>query len=217
MVTLIEYDEYLNKVQGTPLIHYTGKHRPKVSHGITSLSYLADGSIVFGTHIGYLYKITPSDTGVARVTKLGWLHPDGEAYNPVLMPLDGTRHVAGITKRRGNGYQLFVYDIEQQTSRPVALEFPNNRKLILYGSNTRDDQGRGYIVGRRDSCCGGSTTRTTGEARNQLHEEKSQYVEAFVYCCVGLVDSATDRLPPWGLWRVFACGSVFFPFGGVVD
>jgi hypothetical protein len=150
VVTLIEYDQYLNEVQGTPLIHYTGEHSPMDSHGITSLSYLADGSIVFGTHIGYLYKITPSKTDAASVTKLGWLHPDGEAYNPVLVPLDGIRHVAGITNRRGNGYQLFVYDIEQQTSRPVALNFPNYPNLILYGSNTRDDQGRGYIVGRRE-------------------------------------------------------------------
>jgi hypothetical protein len=150
VVTLTEYDQHLNKLQGTPLIHYAVEGKPGASHGITSLSYLADGSIVFGTHVGYLYRITPSDQGPATVTELGWLHPDGKSYNPTLFPLDGKRYLAGITKRRGKGYQLFKYDIEQGKSQPVNLDIPDYRQLLLYGSNTRDDEGRGYVVGRRD-------------------------------------------------------------------
>ena len=150
VVTLIEYDQYLNKVQGIPLINYADKGKPEDSHGITSLAYLEDGSIIFGTHTGFLYRITPDERGAATITELGWLHPDGESYNPALFPLDGKRYIAGITRRRGNGYQLFRYDIEQNESQPMTLNFPDYRNLLLYGSNTRDDQGRGYVVGRHE-------------------------------------------------------------------
>ena len=150
VVTLTEYDQYLNKLQGTPLIHYATKGKPGASHGITSFSYLADGTIVFGTHVGHLYRITPSDQGPAAVTELGWLHPEGESYNPALFPLDGKRYLAGITKRHGKGYQLFRYDIEQGKSQPLELVIPDYHPLLLYGSNTRDNEGRAYIVGRRD-------------------------------------------------------------------
>jgi len=45
---------------------------------------------------------------------------------------------------------LFRYDIEQNESQPMTLNFPDYRNLLLYGSNTRDDQGRGYVVGRHE-------------------------------------------------------------------
>ena len=150
IVMLVEYDQDLNKLQSTPLIHYAAERKPLVSHGITSLSYLEDGTIIFGTHVGYLYKITPSGQGPATVTELGWLHPDGKSYNPSLFPLDGKRYLAGITRRSGKGYQLLRYDIELGESQPVDLDMPDSRHLILYGSNTRDDKGRSYVVGRRD-------------------------------------------------------------------
>lgn len=150
IVMLVEYDQDLNKIQSTPLTHYADEGKPLASHGITSLSYLADGSIIFGTHVGYLYRILPADKGPATVSELGWLHPDGKSYNPSLFPLDGKRYLAGITRRRGKGYQLFRYDIERGESQAVDLEFPDYRHLILYGSNTRDNKGRGYVVGRRD-------------------------------------------------------------------
>lgn len=150
VVVLAEYDQYLNKLQSTPLIHYATEGKPGGSHGITSFSYLADGTIVFGTHVGYLYKITPSDQGASTVTELGWLHPDGKSYNSSLFPLDGKRYLAGITRQRGKAYQLFRYDIEQGESQPVDLDIPDYRQLLLYGSNTRDNEGRAYVVGRRD-------------------------------------------------------------------
>lgn len=148
LVTLVEYDQHLNVVQTTKLDHYAAMGRPRTSHGITSLSYLADGAIIFGTHVGYLYKILPSATGAAEVTELGWLNPEGEAYNPVLFPMDGKRYIAGMTKHRGKGFQLFKYDLEQGESELLALDIPDYQQLLLYGSNTRDQQGRSYIVGR---------------------------------------------------------------------
>ena len=150
VIMLTEYDQNLNKLQSTPLIHYAVEGKPQASHGITSFSYLADGTIIFGTHVGYLYKITPSDQGPAAVTDLGWLHPDGKSYNPSLFPLDGKRFLAGITRRRGKGYQLFRHDINKGESQPFDLDIPDYRHLLLYGSNTRDDKGRAYVVGRRD-------------------------------------------------------------------
>lgn len=148
LVTLVEYDQHLNIVQTTKLDHYIAKGKPRTSHGITSLSYLADGAIIFGTHVGYLYKISPSEMGAAEVTELGWLHPNGESYNPVLFPLDGQRYVAGIAKRRGKDHQLFMYDLEQNESQLIDLAIPDYQHLLLYGSNTRDERGRSYIVGR---------------------------------------------------------------------
>jgi len=150
VVTLVEYDQHLNKMQGTPLIHYAAEGKPEASHGITSFSYLADGTIIIGTHVGYLYKITPSNQGPATVTELGWLHPDGESYNPSLFPQDGQRYLAGITRRRGKGYQLIRYDLEQNKSQIIDLGTPLYKNLLLYGSNTRDNKGRGYVVGRHD-------------------------------------------------------------------
>ena len=91
IIMLVEYDQDLNKLHSTPLIHYAIGNKPGASHGITSFSYLADGTIVFGTHVGYLYKIAPSNQGPATVTELGWLHPDGKSSNPSLFPLDGKR------------------------------------------------------------------------------------------------------------------------------
>jgi hypothetical protein len=150
VVTLVEYDQHLNKMQGTPLIHYAAEGKPEASHGITSFSYLADGTIIIGTHVGYLYKITPSSQGPATVTELGWLHPDGESYNPSLFPQDGRRYLTGITQRRGKGYQLIRYDLEQNKSQLIDLDIPLYKNLLLYGSNTRDEKGRGYVVGRYD-------------------------------------------------------------------
>jgi len=150
VVMLVEYNQYLQKLQSTPLIYYATKGKPRSSHGITSFSYLADGTIIFGTHTGYLYRITPSDQGPAVVTELGWLHPEGESYIPALFPLDGKRYLAAISKRSGKGYQLFRYDIEEGKSQALALDIPDYHPLLLYGSNTRDNEGRAYIVGRRD-------------------------------------------------------------------
>ena len=72
--------------------------------------------------------------------------------NPITHPVPaGWQAIsAGITKRRGKGYQLFRYDIEQGKSQPLDLDIPDYQHLLLYGSNTRDDKGRGYVVGRRD-------------------------------------------------------------------
>lgn len=147
VVTLVEYDQQLNELKSTPLLHYAAKGRPRDFHGVTSFSYLVDGSLVFGTHLGYLYKITPSDQGPAAVTELGWLHPDGESYSGSLFPLDGRRYLAGITHRSGKGYQLFRYDIEQRKSQSVDFDSSLLRKTRIFGSNTRDEKGRGYVVG----------------------------------------------------------------------
>ena len=148
VTTLFEFDEQLAEVSATPLIYYAGKGKARTHHGIVALSYLADRSIAFTTGAGYLYRIVPSIAGAAEVRELGWFHPDGESYTATLFPLDGNSLVVGVSRRRNKGYQLVEFDLRTNTSRIRPLDVPERPYLLLYGSNTRDDSGNCYLVGR---------------------------------------------------------------------
>ncbi len=149
-VTLVELDPALGEVAETPLEHYLEGDDANASHGIIALTYLADGSMVFATHPGYLYRIVPADTGPAAVQPLGWFHPRGSAYTPSLFTFSGERYLAGIARAAGGGYEWLVYDLETRESVASAIDIPSTRKLLLYGSITRDDRGRFYVVGRHN-------------------------------------------------------------------
>jgi len=146
-VKLVEFDTTLKEVGQTSLNEYTNGRR-KISrvHGIIGFAYLADGSIVFTTHIGYLYRIVPAAEGQATVTPIGYFHPDGAAYASSLFSLDGDRYLAGVTRARRT-IEWVVYDLEKQRSIARSLNF-DDPQTLLYGSITRDDAGRMYIVGR---------------------------------------------------------------------
>lgn len=156
VTTLMEYDANLHEVNAFPMIHYAGEGRPRKYHGITAISYLADHSIVFVTGTGYLYRISPSPDGAAGIEELGWFHPEGESYTAALFPLDGQEWLIGVGKRRardkraGNRYEAVLYNLRQRTSHTLPAEIPAYRYLLLYGSNTRDNFGNGYLVGRQD-------------------------------------------------------------------
>jgi hypothetical protein len=152
VTSLVQFKSTLQEVATTPLIHYAGKGKPQRHHGIVGLSYLADNSIIIVTGRGYLYRIVPSEHGRAGVEELGWIHPEGASYTAAVFPLDGATKLlaVGKSKRRGSGYALLEYDIAQRTSRVVELDIPKLKYLLLYGSNTRDDSGNFYIVGRHD-------------------------------------------------------------------
>lgn len=148
ITSLIEYDQNLNAIGTTPLIHYAAGEKPAGNHGIIALTYLVDGSIVFATHQGYLYHIAPSAEGPAKITDLGWFHPEGSAYTPSLFSFAGERYLLGLGRRKQQ-YDWLVYDLQTQSSTAVPFNYEGSRdRLLLYGSVTRDDDGNFYVAGR---------------------------------------------------------------------
>jgi hypothetical protein len=149
-VTLVEFDTMLKEIAETPLRHYI-EDSPLDTHGIVSFQYLADRSIVFVTHPGYLYRVTPHDDRPAEVAELGWIHPKGEAYVASLFSLDGTRYLAGVSNRDGR-HEWLVYDLVTRKSVASRFELPTQngkplQDLLLYGSLTRDNLGNFYVGG----------------------------------------------------------------------
>lgn len=154
--TLMEYDASLSVVSRFPLIHYAGKGRPRRYHGITAFAHMVDQSIVFVTSVGYLYRIVPAQDRPAAVEELGWIHPDGESYTAALFPLDGQEWLLGIGRPRTRGkpgqspYDVMLYNLGHRTTRTLPARIPDYRYTLLYGSNTKDDHGSSYLVGRYD-------------------------------------------------------------------
>ena len=151
-VELVELDHSLNEVAATPLAHYTVTGDAD-SHGITGIAYLADASLAFTTANGFLYRIFPHADKPAKVREVGWFHSNGIAYAPSLFCLDGQRFLAGIaSEKQGGVFDWVVYDLEKNESQhepfPIRDDPAKNiRYLNLYGSITRDNQGRFYLVG----------------------------------------------------------------------
>ncbi|MCG8585204.1 MAG: hypothetical protein MI757_10870 [Pirellulales bacterium] len=150
-VELVEYDEELNELQSVPLAHYTAT--PSFgSHGIVGFARFNNGSIIFTTDSGYLWLIEPSKDGPAKITEAGWLHPDGRSY-PASLYVYNSDHICGLTRTKKHGYQWFVRSLKWNKTILVpftgdAAELLKRRSLLLYGTNTRDDQGNAYFVGR---------------------------------------------------------------------
>ena len=143
---LVEYDSGLRELKATPLEDYLGKATPESHHGITGLTYLADGRMVFTTHRGQLYLIEPSDRGPANVSLVGWFHPDGEAYAPSLFSFRGGDLLAGVTQRKGR-YEWVVLELTTRIAGAFPLDTKGLKDVLLYGSMARDDAGRFYVGG----------------------------------------------------------------------
>jgi hypothetical protein len=144
-VELVEYDAALQPIGSTTLEHYLGESSPDSNHGIVGLVYLPDGRMLFTTHLGQLYLMNPQGPGPAQVTPLGWMHPDGPAYAPSLFH-SGGGWVAGVVQR-GRDFDWVVKNIESRLSQSYRLDLPEMRNVLLYGSVTRDNAGRAYLVG----------------------------------------------------------------------
>jgi hypothetical protein len=154
MTELVEYDVDLREVATTPLDFYLGTESPGGNHGIVGLAYLADGRIVFTTHRGHLYAIDPKLGRPASVTAVGWFHPEGEAYAPSLFTFSGGSLLAGVTQRAGR-YEWVVFDVATSISFAFPLDTKDLRKVLLYGSVTRDNAGRFYVGGWAEGSTGG--------------------------------------------------------------
>lgn len=149
--TLVEYNSSLEELQETPLPDYDPNHNAD-THGIVGYARLQNGEIVFTTHTGAFWKIEPSAEGPARVTRLGWFHPDGKSYTANLCCPTGERFICGLAKPAKGKHEWTVYDLENQTSKTFELdaesqELLQRKGILIYGSNTLDNQGAGYLVG----------------------------------------------------------------------
>jgi len=155
LATLVEYDTQLNEIGESPLPEYLdSKLHPEQSHGIVGLSLLADESLVFLTHVGHLYRVVPpTGEGRASLESLGWIHPAGPSYAASLFSYDGQRWLLSAGTRGKGRYEWLSRDQSsgQTLARDLAivdLFQPLRRDILLYGSATRDFQGRFYLAGR---------------------------------------------------------------------
>jgi len=150
---LVEYDSALRELAATPLEFYLGSGSPNANHGIVGLAYLPDGRLLFTTHRGHLYAIDPRGAGAAAVSALGWLHREGEAYAPSLFFLGGSL-VAGVTQRGGR-YDWAVFELKTRTAVATPIDTKGLQGVLLYGSISRDNAGRFYVVGWAANPTGG--------------------------------------------------------------
>jgi len=137
---------YVPRVAARSLAHDPGTQEPANNHGIVGLAYLADGRILFTTHLGHLYAVDPKPGAAATVTALGWFHPQGEAYAPSLFSFSGKELLAGVTVREGR-YEWVVRDLDKRHASAYRLETFGLQSVLLYGSVTRDNDGRFYVGG----------------------------------------------------------------------
>jgi hypothetical protein len=146
VVELVEYDEQLREIGATPLRYYLDDVSPEENHGIVGVAYMPNRQLMFTTHRGQVYAITPVEMGPAKITALGWMHPKGEAYAPGLYAFGGDTWLAGIVQR-GMSFDWVVHNFGAGLSRSFRIDSGSLKEVLLYGSITTDDLGRIYAVG----------------------------------------------------------------------
>jgi hypothetical protein len=146
---LNEYDVNLNLVGSYPMPSYRAKHMGG-HHGIVGYASMKNGDIVFTTSDGGLYELEVFSTSAEKLKYLGLMHPAGKAYIPSLFPLDGESLVAGVGRTPGKkGYEWILYEFQTGFSATYSLDAGDLPKSLLYGTQTRDDEGNFYLVGKQ--------------------------------------------------------------------
>jgi hypothetical protein len=150
--SLVELNEELLEVKSWPLDDYLPTLDVN-SHGLTAYCHVGSDTIVFLTHSGALWQIKIGEPKkAAELTRLGWLHPDGSRYAASLFCPAGKRYVCGFSQSSNGEYEWVVFDIDKKESTvlPISLngqELLQQPGLLLYGCETLDDEGCGYVVG----------------------------------------------------------------------
>ena len=145
--SLVELNADLDELATHPLKDYSVTPDAD-SHGIVSFAATKDGSQYFCTDGGRHYAIKADG-----VSDLGLIHPDGPAYVSCLCSPDGERWLVGIGHKPTRGepaYEWLVRDLKTGTTnvKPFTLPVPEGSKgVLVYGSVTRDDEGRWYVGG----------------------------------------------------------------------
>lgn len=151
-VALVEFDEHLHEVSAHPLREYRADGSFD-THGLVGFVYLADASVCFTSAPGYFWHLVPDSNGSATVQELGWFHPEGESYPAALMTYDGEAWIGGLANTKSHGWQWVVRRLDRDESQigdfdESSRQLLVNEDLALYGTNTRDDEGSVYFVGR---------------------------------------------------------------------
>ncbi|MDA9859261.1 hypothetical protein N9D23_14170, partial [Rubripirellula sp.] len=149
---LVELDPQLNEVTTHPLPEYGGTGDSK-SHGIVSFVTLRDGDMLFVTAPGAMYRLHPDSTSGSKLERLGWVHPDGTSYAACLICPDGESVVCSLARRPNSVFQWVINDVQAKTAEVMdfdehATALLERPSTLLYGSNTMDNQGNAYLVGR---------------------------------------------------------------------
>jgi hypothetical protein len=151
-VELVELDSALNELGANPISHYPVS-KDSSSHGIVAFARLENGDTVFTTSSGRLYLIKDEGKGTAALEDIGFIHPTGESYTACLFCLDGVSTVIALSsKREGGPLEWIILDLKSRKTRIIPFEIANKpehgvNRLLLYGSNTRDDRGDIYVGG----------------------------------------------------------------------
>jgi hypothetical protein len=147
--TLVQFDTELREVVEHPLPYYQYGAAGDC-HGIIAYQPLPDGSIVFNTHAGRLFRLDPAQ-GRSRLSELGWFHPSGRSYASSLFAFSGERYLVGAAQL-AKGWVWVCFDMKEATSYELPLELPtpegwSSSDAFLYGCTTRDNTGDLYLVG----------------------------------------------------------------------
>lgn len=161
-VTLVEFGTNLLERRSTSLLpeHDLGSDNPTNAHGIVGLQEMADGSIYFTTHAGYLFRIVPPSADAAgigqsvpaEVTGVSWLHPDGPSYPASLFTSDGRTAISSLARRHRRPWEWVTCQVPSLACSTATLVVPGRdeaalNRTLLYGSATRDAAGGHYLVG----------------------------------------------------------------------
>jgi hypothetical protein len=149
---LVEFDADLKEVGSQPLDQYF-ESSPSDSHGIVAVSPDGAQGWYFTTGKGRLYHETANATGAFSLEDLGWIHPAGQRY-PASMFRDertGTIYVVAMPGHYGGSRCEWI--TRSATGKTSVASFPYGDTpefsggVLLYGSMTRDANGRFYVVG----------------------------------------------------------------------
>ena len=163
-VELVRYDASLTERGSLPLDDYFPAKNARESHGIISYSYLLDDSLLFATHTGCFYRLYPSQ-GTHRIEKLGRLLENPANPKPLypssLFAYSGQTHFVTAaeldTRVNDSRFAWFVIDLPARSARRWSLRPPEPSPgaprmsfatALIYGSQTRDNDGDVYIVGQ---------------------------------------------------------------------
>ena len=150
--SLVELNAELQEVKSWPLDDYLPTLDVN-SHGLTAYCRVGSDTIVFLTHSGALWQLKIGEPDkAAELTRLGWLHPGGSRYSASLFCPSGKRYVCGFSQSSNGEIEWVVFDIDNKESTilPISLsgqELLQQPGLLLYGCDTLDDEGSGYVVG----------------------------------------------------------------------
>ncbi len=145
-VEMIEYDTQLNAVAKYPLPSYQAKNISD-HHGIVGYTSMENGNIYFTTSDGGLYLISPYQDKNQKLTYIGMMHPDGNAYIASLFTIDGEELLVGVANRN-KSYDWIVYDTSIDMSYATKLDVSSLKNLLLFGSLTKSNNGDMNVVGR---------------------------------------------------------------------